>query len=187
MPDDYMTEDQRFATRRPDVLVYDSAARKRPRDRRPIDVDLWVSTTGTDSDFVVKLIDAYPEDCPDSDPTTTSRLAATSTWCGRAVPRQVPRRLHDAAADGAGRARAHPVLDARRRSRLPPRPTGRTPGGELVVPAGRSQSTDLHRHPHRNACSSSAPATQRVYRLAGAQPAIELSCAPRRGEYHTPG
>ena len=63
---DYMTEDQRFAATRPDVLVY----KTEPLDRDvtifgPISVDLKVATTGTDSDFVVKLIDVYPGDYPD--------------------------------------------------------------------------------------------------------------------------
>ncbi len=63
---DYMTEDQRFAATRPDVLVY----KTEPLDNDvtvygPISVDLKVSTTGTDSDFVVKLIDVYPADMPD--------------------------------------------------------------------------------------------------------------------------
>jgi putative CocE/NonD family hydrolase len=69
MPGDYMTRDQRFAGRRPDVLVY--ASEPLASDiaiAGPIGVDLWVSTTGTDSDFVVKLIDAYPADYPDPDP-----------------------------------------------------------------------------------------------------------------------
>jgi len=63
---DYMTEDQRFAATRPDVLVY----RTEPLDQDvsvfgPISIDLKVSTTGTDSDFDVKLIDVYPGDYPD--------------------------------------------------------------------------------------------------------------------------
>jgi putative CocE/NonD family hydrolase len=60
---DYMTEDQRFAATRPDVLVYQTA----PLDADvtvagPIHVSLTVSTTGTDADFVVKVIDVYPDD-----------------------------------------------------------------------------------------------------------------------------
>ena len=63
---DYMTEDQRFAATRPDVLVY----RTEPLDQDvtvfgPIAIDLKVSTTGTDSDFDVKVIDVYPGDYPD--------------------------------------------------------------------------------------------------------------------------
>ncbi|MBP1766467.1 MAG: peptidase [Candidatus Aminicenantes bacterium] len=69
MPGDYMTEDQRFASRRPDVLVYETD----PLDRDiviagPITPMLKVSTSGTDSDFVVKLIDVYPGDYPDPEP-----------------------------------------------------------------------------------------------------------------------
>lgn len=65
MPGDYMTADQRFASQRPDVLVYETA----PLDgdvtiAGPIDVALHVSTTGTDADFVVKLVDVYPGDFP---------------------------------------------------------------------------------------------------------------------------
>ena len=63
---DYMTEDQRFAATRPDVLVYKTG--QLDHDVTvfgPISVDLKVSTTGTDADFVVKLIDVYPGDYPD--------------------------------------------------------------------------------------------------------------------------
>ena len=34
----------------------------------PVKVDLTVSTSGTDSDFVVKLVDVYPGDYPQPDP-----------------------------------------------------------------------------------------------------------------------
>ncbi len=62
----YMTEDQRFAAMRPDVLVYKTEVLDRDVTViGPITVDLKVSTTGTDSDFDVKLIDVYPNDSPD--------------------------------------------------------------------------------------------------------------------------
>jgi len=62
----YMTEDQRFAAARPDVLVYKTDALDHDVNVfGPISVDLKVSTTGTDADFVVKLIDVYPNDAPD--------------------------------------------------------------------------------------------------------------------------
>jgi putative CocE/NonD family hydrolase len=62
----YMTEDQRFAATRPDVLVF----KTEPLDHDvtafgPIGVDLKLSTTGTDSDFDVKVIDVFPGDYPD--------------------------------------------------------------------------------------------------------------------------
>jgi hypothetical protein len=61
MTGDWMTEDQRFASRRTDVLAY----RSEPLEEDlivagPITVTLHVSTTGTDADFVVKLVDEYP-------------------------------------------------------------------------------------------------------------------------------
>jgi len=66
VPQRYMVDDQRFAARRPDVLVYQTE----PLDEDitiagPVSPKLFVSTTGTDSDFVVKLIDVYPPDYPD--------------------------------------------------------------------------------------------------------------------------
>jgi len=62
----YMTEDQRFAAARPDVLVYKTDVLDHDINVfGPISVDLKVSTTGTDADFVVKLIDVYPNDAPD--------------------------------------------------------------------------------------------------------------------------
>jgi putative CocE/NonD family hydrolase len=62
-PRDFMTEDQRFAAGRPDVLVYQT-------DPLTDDItvagsikpELFVSSSGTDSDFVVKLIDVFPDD-----------------------------------------------------------------------------------------------------------------------------
>jgi len=70
MPKEYMTEDQRFAARRPDVLVYQTA----PLDEDltvagPISAELWVSTTGTDADWVVKLIDVLPPETPEPEGT----------------------------------------------------------------------------------------------------------------------
>jgi putative CocE/NonD family hydrolase len=65
MTSDYMTDDQRFAAERPDVLVYQSEPLAEDTTiAGPVKVDLTVSTSGTDSDFVVKLIDVYPGDYP---------------------------------------------------------------------------------------------------------------------------
>lgn len=69
MPGDYMTEDQRFASQRPDVLVYETEPLNHDITiAGPITAMLKVSTSGTDSDFDVKLIDVYPNDYPDPDP-----------------------------------------------------------------------------------------------------------------------
>jgi hypothetical protein len=62
---EYMTEDQRFASRRPDVLVYQTAPLERDVTLAgPLDAELFVSTTGTDADWVVKLIDVNPGEMP---------------------------------------------------------------------------------------------------------------------------
>ena len=66
MTREYMTDDQRFAATRPDVLVYQTPVLDRDVTfAGPIKATLYVSTTGTDSDFVVKLIDVFPNDVPE--------------------------------------------------------------------------------------------------------------------------
>jgi len=69
MTREHMVDDQRFAASRPDVLVF----KTEPLEENvviagPIRASLFVSTTGSDADFVVKLIDVFPEDYPDPDP-----------------------------------------------------------------------------------------------------------------------
>lgn len=69
MTREYMTDDQRFAATRPDVLVYETE----PLDEDvtiagPFKASLQVSVTGTDADFVVKLVDVYPGDYPSPNP-----------------------------------------------------------------------------------------------------------------------
>ncbi len=69
MPKEYMTADQRFASRRPDVMVYETPVLEDDVTLAgPLKAHLEVSTTGTDSDFVVKLIDVWPDDLPTPDP-----------------------------------------------------------------------------------------------------------------------
>ena len=63
MAGDYMIQDQRVAARRPDVLVYETSPLTTDFSiAGPISAQLFVSTSGTDSDWVVKLIDVYPDD-----------------------------------------------------------------------------------------------------------------------------
>jgi putative CocE/NonD family hydrolase len=69
MTREHMVDDQRFAASRPDVLSY----RSEPLEHDvtiagAIVPSLRVSTSGTDSDWVVKLIDVYPDDAPDPVP-----------------------------------------------------------------------------------------------------------------------
>ncbi len=58
----FMVEDQRFAAQRPDVLVYQTAPLERDLTvAGPVSVDFDVSTTGTDCDWIVKVIDVFPD------------------------------------------------------------------------------------------------------------------------------
>jgi uncharacterized protein len=68
MTGDYMIQDQRVASHRPDVLVYESEPLATDlRIAGPIQARMFVSTSGTDSDWVVKLIDVYPDDIGSGD------------------------------------------------------------------------------------------------------------------------
>ncbi|MGQ9619985.1 MAG: CocE/NonD family hydrolase, partial [Bacteroidales bacterium] len=60
---EYMVDDQRFASRRPDVMVYQTDILTEDITfTGPLVADLFVSITGTDADYVVKLIDVFPPD-----------------------------------------------------------------------------------------------------------------------------
>ncbi len=71
VPQRYMVDDQRFASYRPDVLVYETNPLEEDVTiAGPIAPRLKVASSGTDSDFVVKLIDVYPENYPDQEDGT---------------------------------------------------------------------------------------------------------------------
>ncbi len=66
MPREYMVSDQRFAATRPDVLVYQTAVLEHDVTiAGPVQPHLFVSTSATDADWVVKLIDVYPAQYPE--------------------------------------------------------------------------------------------------------------------------
>jgi putative CocE/NonD family hydrolase len=68
----WVVEDQRFVASRPDVLVYETEPLAADLTiAGPVPVELFASTTGTDSDWVVKLIDVYPDDARDPEPNPT--------------------------------------------------------------------------------------------------------------------
>lgn len=85
----FMVEDQRFASTRPDVLVYESEVLDRDVTiAGPIGVSLSASTSGTDCDWVVKLIDVYPPDFPDPSPNPAGvRLGHAQMLIGAEVLR----------------------------------------------------------------------------------------------------
>jgi hypothetical protein len=65
----WMLEDQRFASSRPDVLVYETNdLQEDVTISGPIQAKLFVASSGTDSDFIVKLIDVYPGSAKDNEP-----------------------------------------------------------------------------------------------------------------------
>jgi uncharacterized protein len=68
VPQRYMVDDQRFASYRPDVVIYETEPLKEDVTiSGPVSPHLKVASSGTDSDFDVKLIDVYPEDYPSPD------------------------------------------------------------------------------------------------------------------------
>jgi putative CocE/NonD family hydrolase len=68
-PRGYPTHDQRFAAARPDVLVYETEPLEEDLTfAGPLKATLHVATTGTDADWVVKLIDVYQPHFPNPEP-----------------------------------------------------------------------------------------------------------------------
>ncbi len=63
----WLTEDQRFVHNRPDVLSWETEPLKEDVTvSGEITAQLFASTSGTDSDWIVKLIDVYPQEWPDN-------------------------------------------------------------------------------------------------------------------------
>jgi hypothetical protein len=72
MASSYMTADQRHASTRTDVLVYQTDVLEEDVIvAGPILPEIHFSTTGADADIVVKLIDVYPGDYPNPEPNPT--------------------------------------------------------------------------------------------------------------------
>jgi len=68
-PRSYPLEDQRFAASRTDVLVYETEPLEDDLTMAgPVKVTLYISTTGTDSDWIAKVVDVYAGDSRDPDP-----------------------------------------------------------------------------------------------------------------------
>jgi putative CocE/NonD family hydrolase len=80
VPQEYVVSDQRFASTRPDVLVYQTEPLQLDVTiAGPISPRLFVSTTGTDSDFVIKVIDVYPPDYPQPEAKPVPAVPAVLT------------------------------------------------------------------------------------------------------------
>ena len=75
MTREYMTDDQRFAARRPDVLTYQTDPLTEPLTvAGPLTATLHVSSSAQDADFVVKLIDVFPNDATMPDENGTAQM-----------------------------------------------------------------------------------------------------------------
>lgn len=71
VPREYMVSDQRFASTRPDVLTYQTEVLENDVTLLgAVTPKLFVSTSGTDADWVVKLIDVYPDVYPNLNPAS---------------------------------------------------------------------------------------------------------------------
>ena len=169
VPQEYMLSDQRFADSRTDVLVYQTPVLQEDVTiAGPISPRLFVSTTGTDSDWDVKLIDVYPTDYPDSKQDAP-----------RPEDKDKPRKDVGAPAFNMGGyqqlVRGEPFRGKFRHSfekpepftpgkveeinftmpghqpHLPPRTPHHGADPEFVVPAHRPQSADLREHSRRQA------------------------------------
>jgi hypothetical protein len=69
-PRKYMTDDQRFAARRPDVLVYETEVLEEDLTLAgEVLAKLQVATTGTAADWIVKVVDVFPPDAEDFEET----------------------------------------------------------------------------------------------------------------------
>ncbi|CCH00545.1 hypothetical protein FAES_2536 [Fibrella aestuarina BUZ 2] len=88
----YLIEDQRFAARRPDVLVFQTEPLTEDLTLAgPIGVNLRVATTGTDADFIVKVIDVLPDTAQSPRPTVAGARVATMGGYQRLIRADVMR------------------------------------------------------------------------------------------------
>lgn len=72
---EYLNDDQRFASARLDVMTYQTPPLTEDVTiAGPIKADLFVSTTGTDGDFVTKVIDVLPDDAPDAPDASNDKI-----------------------------------------------------------------------------------------------------------------
>ena len=156
MEREYMVADQRFAGRRPDVLVYETEPLEEDLTiAGPITASLSVSTTGTDSDWVVKLIDVYPDDYPLQPGEATgdrSRPVRSKMGGYEQLVRGEPFRgkfrksFEKAEPFVPGQVDEGRVHDARRLPHLPAGPPGHGAGAEQLVPAREPEPADLRGH-----------------------------------------
>jgi len=78
-PRKYMTDDQRFAARRPDVLIFETEVLEEDFTLSgDIMAKLQVATTGTDADWIVKVVDVHPHDAKEQEEGMQDHLAMSN-------------------------------------------------------------------------------------------------------------
>ena len=169
VPQEYMVSDQRFADSRTDVLVYSTPVLQEDVTiAGPLSPKLFVSTTGTDSDWDVKLIDVYPTDYSDSKldaqrpedrnkprtdvgPPTFAMGGYQQLVRGEPFRGKFRHNLSKARTIYPGQGRRGWLHHAGREPHLPTRPSHYGADPEFLVPADRSQSANLRQHSRREA------------------------------------
>jgi hypothetical protein len=182
MSADYMTADQRFAARRPDVLTYATPVLESDFTiAGPITADLHVSTTGTDSDWVVKLVDGYPDDFPDPEPNPTGvRMGGYQQLVRGDVMRGKFRNSYSQPEP------FEPGRPTRVAFKLPDVYHTFRPGHRLIIQVQSSWFPLADRNPqtyvdiHQATAADFQKATQRVYRSAELPSKVILGVVPQQ-------
>jgi putative CocE/NonD family hydrolase len=180
MAREYMVADQRFAARRPDVLTYKTPVLDDDLTLAgPVKVTLQVATTGTDSDWVVKLIDVYPDDAPDPEPNPSGvRMGGFQQFVRGDVMRGKFRKGFEAPvpfSPGEPAEVAFTIPDLYHTFRA---------GHRLMVQVQSSWFPLIDRNPqtfvdiYSAAPSDFRPATQRVYRSKGLPSRLQVLVEP---------
>jgi len=80
----WLVQDQRFVEKRPDVLTWKTEELQQDITiAGDVKARLFASTTGTDSDWVVKLIDVYPENASEADLSGYELMISDEIFRGR--------------------------------------------------------------------------------------------------------
>ncbi len=136
---DWLVEDQRFVADRPDVLSFETPPLEEALTiAGEVTARLYASTTGSDTDWVVKLIDVYPEKNPED-----WSLAGYQLMVSNEVFRAVTEGVRDPATHPARRGRGVLVQPPHPEPRLPEGSPPDGAGAEQLVPPHRPQPADV--------------------------------------------